>query len=79
MGGGQPEGAHAETYFAFSDFIQRWEMAANLCFLFSSSFRYVKFQVTRKICQSGNRDQTTKKTRTAAAAAAAATKTNAQV
>lgn len=42
-------------------------MVANLCFLFSSSFRYVKFQVTREICQSGNRGQTTKKTRAAAA------------
>lgn len=43
-------------------------MVANLCFLFSSSFRYVKFQVTGKVCQSGNRGQTTKKTRRAAAA-----------
>lgn len=37
---------------------------ANLCFQFSSSFRYVKFQVMRKVCQSGHRGQTTKKTRT---------------
>lgn len=37
---------------------------ANLCFQFSSSFRYVKFQVMHKICQSGHRGQTTKKTRT---------------
>lgn len=37
---------------------------ANLCFQFSSSFRYVKFQVMHKICQSGRRGQTTKKTRT---------------
>lgn len=66
-GGGQPWGAHAETHFVFSDFIRSWEMVANLCFLFSSSFRYVKFQVTREICQSGNRGQTTKKTRAAAA------------
>lgn len=57
--------------FVFSDFIQSWEMVANVCFLFSSSFRYVKFQVTCKICQSGKRDQTTKKTRTAAAATTA--------
>lgn len=52
------------TLSVFSEFTRSQEAMANLCFQFSSSFRYVKFQVMHKICQSGHRGQTTKKTRT---------------
>lgn len=48
----------------FSDFLRSREMMANLCFPFTSSFRYVEFQVMCKICQPGHSGQTTKKTRT---------------